>query len=69
MKRENELPRCPFCGAEAKLETGEASEGLRGAVYTFYDIICSNEECVAHPPCPVTYRDKRQAVKAWSKRI
>jgi Lar family restriction alleviation protein len=69
VERSLKLNPCPFCGSEAKLETGEASDGLYTKAYTIYDIICSNKECIMHSPCPMTYRDRKAAIKAWNRRI
>lgn len=64
----NELKPCPFCGCAGAIEHGECSNGIGELIHTFYDVICTNPDCVAHPDCPKTYKSKEEAVNNWNIR-
>lgn len=60
-KNAKRLPRCPFCGAEAKIEV------FRGKKRTHYRVFCSETE-----RCGVAQRmfdNEDEAIAAWERRV
>jgi Lar family restriction alleviation protein len=61
---ESELKKCPFCGHKAQLIT------KKNYLYdkVMFSVRCTTSMCPGHPPEPVWYDSKEQAIKNWNRR-
>ena len=55
-----ELLRCPFCGAEAKIN-------YKAPLDTWI-VECSNQSCIASYMLGYDYDTKAEAIEAWNRR-
>ena len=64
-RMKDDLSPCPFCKAEAEIETMKLPK-YNGKIQRTYQVGCSNLKCVIYPKTDFLF-SKEKAIKEWNK--